>query len=123
MAARGCALAPAPSSEIRATVRGRCRGGAPRPAAQGAHVRLGLQEPARAATARGRLIEACGLKGHVIGGARISPVHANFIENPGGARSADVVALIAEARAARVRERFGVELEHEVELLGPIALA
>jgi UDP-N-acetylmuramate--L-alanine ligase/UDP-N-acetylenolpyruvoylglucosamine reductase len=69
----------------------------------------------------GQLIEACGLKGFVVGGARISPKHANFIENTGGATSADVVALMAEARR-RVRERFGVALEHEVELLGAIAL-
>jgi UDP-N-acetylenolpyruvoylglucosamine reductase len=69
----------------------------------------------------GELLEACSLKGYAIGGARISPVHANFIENTGGARSADVVALMAEARR-RARERFGVELEHEVELLGEIAL-
>lgn len=69
----------------------------------------------------GALIEACGLKGHAIGGARISTVHANFIENAGDARSADVAALVTLARAS-VRERFGIDLEHEVELLGPIAL-
>jgi UDP-N-acetylmuramate dehydrogenase len=69
----------------------------------------------------GQILEACGLKGLEIGGARISPKHANFIENVGGARSADVVALMAEARR-RARERFGVELEHEVELLGDIAI-
>jgi UDP-N-acetylenolpyruvoylglucosamine reductase len=69
----------------------------------------------------GQLLEACGLKGHVIGGAQISTVHANFIENIGGATSADVAALIGEGRR-RARERFGVELEHEVELLGPIAI-
>jgi UDP-N-acetylmuramate dehydrogenase len=69
----------------------------------------------------GALIEACGLKGHAIGGARISVVHANFIENAGGARSADVAALVALARRC-VRERFAVDLEHEVELLGPVAL-
>jgi UDP-N-acetylmuramate dehydrogenase len=68
----------------------------------------------------GALIEACGLKGHVIGGARISTVHANFIENAGDARSADVAALVTLARTC-VHERFGIELEHEVELLGPIA--
>jgi len=67
----------------------------------------------------GRLLEACGLKGHAIGGAMISPKHANFIENAGGATTADALALMAEARR-RARERFGVELEHEVELLGPI---
>jgi UDP-N-acetylenolpyruvoylglucosamine reductase len=70
----------------------------------------------------GALIEACGLKGHVIGGACISSVHANFIENTGGARSADVAALVSLARGS-VRERFDVDLEHEVELLGPVTLA
>jgi UDP-N-acetylmuramate dehydrogenase len=69
----------------------------------------------------GRLLEACGLKGYAVGGARISPVHANFIENTGGARSADVVALMAEARR-RAADRYGVRLEHEVQLLGPIAI-
>ena len=69
----------------------------------------------------GRLLEACGLKGHVIGGAVISPKHANFIENAGGATSADALELMAEARR-RAREQFGVELEHEVQLLGAIAV-
>ena len=67
----------------------------------------------------GRMLEACGLKGHRIGGAQISPKHANFIENAGGARTADALALMAEARR-RAREQFGVELVHEVELLGDI---
>ena len=69
----------------------------------------------------GRAIEACGLKGHRIGGALISPRHANFIENGGGATSADCIALMTEARR-RVHERFGVELEHEVRFLGPLEL-
>jgi UDP-N-acetylmuramate dehydrogenase len=69
----------------------------------------------------GRMLEACGLKGHRIGGAMISPMHANFIENAGGATTADALALMAEARR-RARERFGVELEHEVKLLGDIAV-
>jgi UDP-N-acetylmuramate dehydrogenase len=69
----------------------------------------------------GRLIEECGLKGHRIGGAQISPMHANFIENAGGATSADCVALMREARR-RVQERFGLELEHEVRFLGPLSL-
>jgi UDP-N-acetylmuramate dehydrogenase len=67
----------------------------------------------------GRMLEACGLKGHRIGGAQISPRHANFIENADGARAADAIALMAEARR-RALEQFGVELVHEVELLGPI---
>ena len=69
----------------------------------------------------GRMLEACGLKGHRIGGAQISPLHANFVENADGARSTDAVALMAEARR-RARERFGVELEHEVVLLGQLEL-
>jgi UDP-N-acetylmuramate dehydrogenase len=69
----------------------------------------------------GRAIEHCGLKGHGIGGALISPRHANFIENAGGATSADCIALMAEARR-RVHDELGVELEHEVQFLGPLAL-
>jgi UDP-N-acetylmuramate dehydrogenase len=65
----------------------------------------------------GRLIEAAGLKGKVFGRAQISPRHANFIVNTGGATAAEVVHLIALARRT-VRERFGVALELEVELRG-----
>lgn len=69
----------------------------------------------------GRMLEECGLKGHVIGGARISPRHANFIENAGGATARDALALMAEARR-RSLEQFGVVLEREVELLGGLEL-
>jgi len=69
----------------------------------------------------GRMLEACGLRGFRIGGAQISPKHANFIENAGEARSEDAVALIAEARR-RARERFGVTLEPEVQVLGAIEI-
>ena len=69
----------------------------------------------------GRMLEACGLKGHKIGGAQISPRHANFIENADDARSADAIALMAEARR-RAWEQFGVELQHEVQFLGPVEL-
>jgi len=69
----------------------------------------------------GRMLEACGLRGHQIGGAQISLRHANFIENAGEARSADAIALMDEARR-RALEQFGVELEHEVEFLGPLEL-
>lgn len=65
----------------------------------------------------GRLIEAAGLKGHTLGRAQISPKHANFIVNTGGATAAEVVGLIALARRT-VRERFGIELELELELRG-----
>ena len=69
----------------------------------------------------GQLLEACGLKGHAVGGARISEKHANFIENAGDATSADVVALMVEARR-RAWEQFGVELQHEVQTLGAIRI-
>ncbi|QBD81193.1 UDP-N-acetylmuramate dehydrogenase [Ktedonosporobacter rubrisoli] len=65
----------------------------------------------------GRLIEAAGLRGMMYGKAQISERHANFIVNTGGARAADVAALIREARN-RVHEQFGVDLELEVELRG-----
>ena len=69
----------------------------------------------------GRMLEACGLRGHRIGGAQISPRHANFIENADGARSQDAIALMAEARR-RAWEQYGVELEHEVVFLGALEL-
>ena len=65
-----------------------------------------------------RLIEASGLKGHAIGGARISEKHANFIVTPGGhATAADIEALIEHARAT-VLARHGVALVPEVRVVG-----
>ena len=64
----------------------------------------------------GQLIEASGLKGFRIGGAEISPMHANYFVNTGDATAADVVALITHARRA-VEERFGIRLETEVKLI------
>jgi len=67
------------------------------------------------------MLEATGLKGYRIGGAQISPRHANFIENAEDATTADALALMTEARR-RAHEQFGVVLEHEVVLLGEIEL-
>jgi UDP-N-acetylmuramate dehydrogenase len=64
-----------------------------------------------------RLIEACGLKGRAIGDAQISDKHANFIINRGRARAADIEALI-ELAARSVKDRFGIELEREVQIVG-----
>ena len=65
----------------------------------------------------GRLIDECGLKGTRAGGAEISTVHANFFVNQGQATASDVKALIDLAQR-RVREKFGIELELEIELVG-----
>jgi UDP-N-acetylmuramate dehydrogenase len=68
-----------------------------------------------------RLIDAAGLKGHRIGGARVSEMHANFIVNPAGrARAADIEALIAHVRET-VRSRTGVELVPEVRVVGEVS--
>ncbi|HKA90282.1 MAG TPA: UDP-N-acetylmuramate dehydrogenase [Haliangiales bacterium] len=65
----------------------------------------------------GRLIEACGLKGRRVGGAEVSPKHANWIVNVGAARAADVLELIDIVRES-VKERHGIDLELEVKVLG-----
>jgi UDP-N-acetylenolpyruvoylglucosamine reductase len=68
----------------------------------------------------GVLLSRAGCNGLSIGGARFAPKHANFIENTGTATTADVIAVMAEGRR-RVAERFGVELEPEVQTLGPVS--
>lgn len=65
----------------------------------------------------GQLVEACGLKGFAIGGARVSPKHANFIVNAGGASAADIDAVIRHVQQT-VRDLKGVELKTEVVRLG-----
>jgi UDP-N-acetylmuramate dehydrogenase len=65
----------------------------------------------------GRLIEAAGLKGFTIGRAQVSPVHANFVVNLGGATAADVLAVAEHARE-EVRKKFAVNLEWEVRRIG-----
>jgi UDP-N-acetylmuramate dehydrogenase len=113
-------LRPRPSDEIKTEVR---ELNAKRKAAQPTNRRTFgsvFKNPDHELTA-GRMLEACGLKGHRIGGAQISPKHANFIENAGDARTEDALALMREAMR-RAKEQFGVELRHEVELLGPIAV-
>jgi UDP-N-acetylmuramate dehydrogenase len=65
----------------------------------------------------GRLIEAAGLKGRRVGGAQISPRHANFISTERGASAADVLALMQEAQST-VWKSAGRRLVPEVQLLG-----
>ena len=76
-------------------------------------------DPRAEGMSAGRLLDAAGCRGLGVGGARFSPKHANFVENTGEASTADVIALMAEGRR-RVRERYGVSLEPEVQLLGRV---
>ncbi len=64
-----------------------------------------------------QMIESLGLKGHAVGGARVSPMHANFIENFAGAKASDVLALV-DLISERVREASGVKLELEMRVVG-----
>jgi UDP-N-acetylmuramate dehydrogenase len=77
-------------------------------------------DPGTGGRTAGQLLEEAGCRGFQIGGARFSDKHANFVENAGDATTADVIALMAEGRR-RVRERFGVTLEPEVQALGPVS--
>lgn len=65
----------------------------------------------------GRLLEAAGLKGRMVGAMQLSPKHANWVVNTGGGTAADAWELIQLARAT-VLERFGVALEPEIERVG-----
>jgi len=67
----------------------------------------------------GRMIEKVGLKGKRLNGAEISAKHANFIVNRGGARAADIKALMDMTRE-RVRTQFNVQLEPEIRMLGEV---
>ena len=115
-------LAPAPSQEVKATLAGMR---SQRHAAQPSGIKTfgsTFKNPGDARAegrTAGQLLEAAGCRGLRIGGARFSDKHANFVENVGDATTADVIALMAEGRR-RVRERFGVTLEPEVQTLGPV---
>ena len=113
-------LEPADSDEVKATLAGMRE---QRRAAQpsgiktfGSTFKNPGDERAEGRTA-GMLLEEAGCRGLRVGGARFSEKHANFVENMGDATTADVLELMREGRR-RVRERFGVELEAEVQLLG-----
>ncbi|MCW3058029.1 MAG: Multifunctional fusion protein [Solirubrobacterales bacterium] len=78
-------------------------------------------DPRAGSRSAGMLLAEAGCNGLAIGGARFAPKHANFIENTGTASTSDVLAVMAEGRR-RVLERFGVELEPEVQVLGDVRL-
>jgi UDP-N-acetylmuramate dehydrogenase len=77
------------------------------------------EDPRAEGRSAGQLLDAAGARGLTVGGARLSEKHANFVENAGDATTADVLALMAAARRV-VHERFGVELEPEVQVLGEV---
>jgi UDP-N-acetylenolpyruvoylglucosamine reductase len=76
-------------------------------------------DPRAEGRSAGLLLAEAGCNGFAVGGARFALKHANFIENTGAATTADVLAVMAEGRR-RVLERFGVELEPEVQTLGDV---
>jgi len=118
------ALAPAPREQVKQTLadmRGRRRAAQPSGIKTfGSTFKNPSDSRAQGRTA-GALLEAAGCRGLRIGGASFSEKHANFIVNHGQASTADVVALIAEGQR-RVKQRFGVELEPEVQVLGAVEL-
>jgi UDP-N-acetylenolpyruvoylglucosamine reductase len=77
-------------------------------------------DPRAEGRSAGELLDAAGARGLAVGGARLSPKHANFVENTGGATTGDILAVMAAARR-QVHERFGVVLEPEVEILGEVS--
>ena len=77
-------------------------------------------DPRAEGRSAGQLLDAAGCGGLAIGGARLSPKHANFVENTGKATTTDVLAVMAAARR-KVYERFGVVLEPEVQILGEVS--
>jgi UDP-N-acetylmuramate dehydrogenase len=116
------ALTPAEPSAVKATL---ARMRAQRREAQPSGIKTfgstfkNPDDPRADGRSAGMLLDAAGCRGLQVGGARFSEKHANFVENIGDATTADVIALMAEGRR-RVRERFGVALEPEVQLLGDV---
>ncbi len=117
------ALQTAPTAEVKATLadmRERRKAAQPSGIKTFGSTFKNPDDPRAEQRTAGQLLEAAGCRGLRIGGASFSAKHANFVENHGEATTADVVALMAEGRR-RVKERFGVELEPEVQALGPVA--
>ena len=117
------ALVPAASDEVKRTLAEMRR---QRKAAQPSGIKTfgstfkNPTDPRADGRSAGQLLEAAGCQGLRVGGASFSAKHANFVENHVGATTADVVALMAEGRR-RVKQQFGIELEPEVQALGPVS--
>jgi UDP-N-acetylenolpyruvoylglucosamine reductase len=78
------------------------------------------EDPRAEGRSAGQLLDAAGCRGLQVGGARLSPKHANFVENTGRATTADILQVMAKARR-EVHGRFGVVLEPEVQVLGEVS--
>jgi UDP-N-acetylmuramate dehydrogenase len=115
VAAAICDLRPRPRAEIEADVRALRDNRKAREPARVSNSGSTFKNPP--GDYAGRLIEAAGLKGTRIGGAEVSPVHANWLVNTGGATAADLLALIELVRA-RVAQQTGIELELELKVIG-----
>jgi UDP-N-acetylenolpyruvoylglucosamine reductase len=115
-------LAPAEPERVKATL---AEMRAARKAAQPSGIKTfgstfkNPDDPRAEGRSAGVLLDQAGCRGLTMGGARFSEKHANFVENTGDATTADVIALMAEGKR-RVGERFGIELEAEVQLLGDV---
>ena len=116
------ALEPAEPSDVKATL---ARMRAQRREAQPSGIKTfgstfkNPADPRADGRSAGVLLDQAGCRGLLVGGARFSEKHANFVENTGNATTADVVALMAEGRR-RVKEKFGIALEPEVQVLGDV---
>jgi UDP-N-acetylenolpyruvoylglucosamine reductase len=120
---RACfALKQGDSDEVKATLadmRARRREAQPSGIKTFGSTFVNPDDPRAEGRSAGQLLDAAECRGLERGGARLSPVHANFVENTGEATTADVLAVMAAARQ-RVHERFGVVLRPEVQILGEV---
>lgn len=116
------ALRPADPASVKATLaemRGKRREAQPSGIKTFGSTFKNPDDPRAEGRTAGQLLDAAGCRGLRVGGARFSEKHANFVENDGAATTADVLALMAQGRR-RVHDRFRIELEPEVQILGEV---
>ncbi len=117
-------LSPAPSEQVRGTLagmRGRRKEAQPSGIKTFGSTFKNPDDPRAEGRTAGQLLDLAGCRGLRVGGAGFSEKHANFVENYGEATTADVVRLIGEGRR-RVKEKFDIDLELEVQALGPVEI-
>jgi UDP-N-acetylenolpyruvoylglucosamine reductase len=122
VARAGFKLEPADEAHVKATLadlRGRRKEAQPAGIKTFGSTFKNPDDPRAEGRTAGQLLDAAGCRGLRVGGVGFSAKHANFVENLGGATTADVIALMAAGRE-RVRQEFGIELEPEVQPLGPV---